>query len=355
LIPFAAVITPATLSVYTDLQNSTVTGAYLNFSDPLFAVVVDLHQYPGNPYANAYERPDILVTRLSLATAVQGSILSIPPPLPNSSYSLEFDGPALKCDDANSTELDMFAQAYKDWAALNWGSVNYLMYAAWVGYTMGFLNITCLNSQAVCGSRMLASLDNGVPEPKLTTIYVAGNRNSSAGEYIPNNGTGDWSSAPDFTLLKCVLHNTSYVVDVNLHDRTEQLVKVRKKEYLNPISALGSFSRAENNTVEFLNYQSLMDCLGRILVGAIISSPIPIMSGPVNDDPYILTSSTQFLLTSLVEAADLQNDETFALSLNDSTSEPALLNRHRDWYLKDGVEELFQNMTLSLLSAPRFQ
>jgi hypothetical protein len=335
-----------------------VTGAYLNFSDPGFAVVWYPHgeEYDtGHPYANNYEQPDILVTRLSLATAVQGSILSIPPPLPNSSYSLEFDGPALKCDDANSTEWDMFVQAYKDWTALN--SNTYLIYGAWVGSNMDILNISCLNGQAVCTQGMLASLDSGGGEPELSTIYVAGNRNSSAGAYLSwmNNGTGGWNSAPDFTLLKCVLHNTSYVVDVNLHGRTEQLVKVRTKEYLNPIIALDSSRPPQNDTVESLNYQSLMDCLGGVLVGAITSMILPKSSPAKHSSHLLVASSTRFLLTSLVEAADLQSDENFAIGVNDSTSESALLNRHRDWYLKDGVEELFQNMTLSLLSAPRFQ
>lgn len=343
LIPFAAVITPATLSVHAALQNSTVTGAYLNFSDPGFAVVWHGNEY----YRSNYERPDILVSRLTLATAVQGSILSIPPPLPNSSYTLEFNGPSLKCDDANSTVREIFYHTLKPWMISNSNAV--MVYGAWVGADMLRLNLTdFLDGNA----DPPFSLDTG--NPNQTAIYIAANRDPEKG-LVYKSWMENFDSYMDWTLLKCVLQNVSYVVDVDLHDKNVQLVKVKKKEFLNDVPGLDSGSHLTNDSVEAISYQSIMDCLGTVLVG-FATSPIRPVSAPEKHSTHPLSIYlTQLLLTSLVDATDFQGDFFFEIGVNGSSTEASMLSRPKNWFLKDGVEELFENMTLSLLSNPRFQ
>ncbi|CAL3963305.1 unnamed protein product [Diplocarpon coronariae] len=72
----------------------------LRYSAPLLPDTVE----GVNDTNNFFVGPRTIISRLSSAAAATGSILPITPPYTNSSYSLQFYGPTVKCEEANSTQ-----------------------------------------------------------------------------------------------------------------------------------------------------------------------------------------------------------------------------------------------------------
>ena len=96
LLPIASVVTPATLNVRVGiLSNSTkmqvprVDFTSLNF--------VNLQPTAYARRAFMYNGPTYAVEKVVTASMTQGNILSIDPPSINSSWTLDFHGPALNC------------------------------------------------------------------------------------------------------------------------------------------------------------------------------------------------------------------------------------------------------------------
>ncbi|KAK0103699.1 hypothetical protein ONS95_005707 [Cadophora gregata] len=119
-----SLITPATLGVVPGTQavntsaevprlliSTNDTGQYSRFeySAPLLPDTVE----GLNDTNNFFVGPRTIISRLSSATATTGQIQSIYPPFTNSSYSLQFFGPTVKCEEANSTQAGIIDRLLK--------------------------------------------------------------------------------------------------------------------------------------------------------------------------------------------------------------------------------------------------
>ena len=111
-------MTPATLNIDSVMQvgSQMVNVSTLQISQAAqyfnFAYIVP-YQGQASQNAKVYLGPRTILTRLAVATATIGQILSIPAPFINATYQQNFYGPYVQCQTANSTiadQVDMAAE-----------------------------------------------------------------------------------------------------------------------------------------------------------------------------------------------------------------------------------------------------
>lgn len=301
--PITAIITPATINVAAAQKISKSTSA---LHSQLF--------YDPNTSANLntlttieYLGPSTDVLRAGYSTAIGGDILNIPAPGPNVSYSLQFTGPALSCQPADETLIDAVYQQYlEDFTTIE----NAYYYFSWVPTTAGKANLSDAYSTLDTVSTDAAHIYI-IPNTTMTGPIFAGGRQFSSNS--THYGYQD--------LIDCKLYNASYSVFFK-YTFPIQRIYVRNQELLNPVNVSADISQwyytsdspeERQKQAERISYQSLMDTLGRLLVG-----------NEWQRDGFTTTEKSSWAL----------------LSINWTTQETA----------QRGVEELFQNMTLSMMA-----
>ena len=123
LLPIAAVITPAAISVITsqEITNALGTPRQLYFDPNHYSSLQTLVR---SDYVGPL--PDTL--RTAYGSAMTGQILPIPAAHPNMSYNLDFIGPALRCDHADASVIHDVYEAYVDQVTVE----SQYYYIAWV-------------------------------------------------------------------------------------------------------------------------------------------------------------------------------------------------------------------------------
>lgn len=250
--------------------------------------------------------------RLALGSATTESILTITPPVVNSTYSLDFYAPALNCEISPAEDAIFLQSQYRDWINLQ---EHQLVYYSWVpsgpcdnGSIANFppFNSTTFSTFDRCAFDFNGSADGGRP--------------ARLNIFLPTHPYG-WLGT-NSVLLKCSLNNASYTVDFSFRDGA-QLLDVKRKELVNgvqnfPYSVSNFTSEGIPLASKVACYNSIMDAFGRIMVGKVQTLnwgyPTPI--------------STLIMSTGLRKL----------LPTADNTS------------LAPAAELLFQNITLSYLS-----
>jgi hypothetical protein len=248
------------------------------------------------------------VIRLSLASASSKSILQITPPQPNSSYSLDFRGPTLSCRPAADSELESFQKQLDNFTAGE-SAVNYFSWTP------------------------------DIDDPNIDEPIPFNTTNFQPYDYRESNSTSPtlfmWAGADNATyvhtgaLIGCSLSSVTYTVDFRFED-TQQTLDIKRGDDLAKY-IVGGFNSSDpeldakyNATVP---YQAIMSAFGRIMVGII-----------------------RVGFTSAAVAAEA----TPLSTLVQSTGLNSLLYSADNATLAHAVEEMFQNITFSLMSDPQF-
>lgn len=306
LLPIAAIITPATITVSAVSKTSTQMG-----SPP------QLYFDPNN-YASLqttvrtdYVSPSSDTLRTALSSGLTGEILSIPAAFANESYTLEFFAPALRCDFADASLIN---ETYTTYMEQMTGIENVYQYIAWVPVANSSFDL----------SETTTFLD--MVSTDAAHIYIIPNTSASAGPvYVGGEmitGEDDHYGYQD--LLDCKLYNASYQVFLNFSYPT-QSIEITSRTLLNPVNVSVDISEWYFGTVQKppiiikqqaqrICYQALMDSLGRLLVG-----------NEWQRDGFTVTQQTSWSMMSIN-----WTDRTAA---------------------QRGVEELFQNITFSMMSS----
>jgi hypothetical protein len=208
--------------------------------------------------------PDTL--RIAFGSAMTGQVLSIPQESPNMTYTLQFLGPALRCEPANASIISNVYNSYMKGI----GPMGYMYnYMAWVPQE----NIDRGNISA---NDKTTSLD--IVSTDAAHIYIIPNTTIIGPLYVgPDIETFlDHYGYQD--LLDCTLHNASYRAFFNL-TFPNQAIKLLSRELLNPVNVskdnvqewygaqgLGS-PGASAHREQRVCYQSIMDSFGRLVVG----------------------------------------------------------------------------------------
>ncbi|EON69666.1 hypothetical protein W97_08918 [Coniosporium apollinis CBS 100218] len=297
LIPLAAIVTPGTLTVLSEQQGSIVEiqVPQLAYNWPAWAVY--------GLSGQGYIEPSMEVARIALATAMSGEILTIPSHHRNSTYQLQFFAPAIKCTPPNATFVEQIRDAF---SAAYFGTGGFPAYTSWVADSpyYGQLNFSM-------GLRQEAYKTLDESSPDASTLYVMGN--------APGQSTRNES----VYVHECKLYNASYHVDLNF-TYPSQSINLVAFQYEHPVRGWGQrdydeTSQQTHNISEGnarnLTYRAAMDAFGKVLVGEAILSHYG----------YTRSHYTLYAYTAI-------NWTTAATS-------------------KWGLEQLFQNITLSFLSS----
>ena len=308
LLPLAAIITPAAIiiSPSPETRSLSTTPRQLYFDPTQYA---DLHTFVGTDYVG----PSSHLLRVAFGSAMTGQQLVIPVAHSNISYTLNFHGPALRCVPAEASFVHKVYEAYLEKLA---DPVNQYRYFAWVPIDAGRVNLTNNDSPSLD----LVSIDTA-------HLYVIPNT-SIVGPMFADDG-GEQNS-PDDThygyqdLLDCKLYNASYQADFNF-SYPSQTIDIRSRTLLNLVNVSRDVSDwyfSDKNAADVVQkqaqricYQSIMDSVGRLLVGYQLWM-----------DGYKLADRGNWAATTI------------------------------DWTSRDtaqqGLEDMFQNITLSMLSSP---
>lgn len=320
-LPLAAIVTPGTITVSSTQQTPTTSG------------LVPQIEYDFSKFASqgcdrdggcTYSGPTNDLARTVISSATQGQILAIAAPQPNASYSMSFLGPALSCHTANSTNLT--AVFYNDTLS----DEGVLQYLSWVP-SAKYPNISIAPVQYGDGFDSVDLSWEGTTLDLLSTdsakIFILGEL-----------GYANSTMSVSYTLLQCSLKNASYKVNFDFR-YPSQTVTVLARDILNSVPA----SSDVPNTVPgygpdtlsplsqpSIAYQAIMDAFGRVMVG---QTTTPYLQG-------IVSTSTLFPMTNVW--SNIIDNANVSEASEVSTLGP-------------GIEELFQNITLSLLSSPQFR
>ena len=313
LLPLIAIITPSTLTTrisnnmeleFHDLMVPQINWTYSNFIS-----------YAG---AGFYQGPSADTTRIGKAVSALGSMLTMQPFVNNSTYQLQFYAPAVQCLNANETVYEMLRPLKRE------GSLN-APFVAFVPRTGGL--ISSYNASLNLNSNSSEVLP-GLDEVSTDTAKL----------FIATAWTPTLDRSSSLKVSECSFYNYSYTMGFSFVNGIQYLTS---KDFtkVNPLPSHDhGVIPTDPDVATRLSYQSMIETLGNLLVGSLYISA----SGEEN---YLQTS---LAFTPLIGA------EEFGVISPPLSGTPTNKTGARNFTLASGVEELFQNITLSLFASPPY-
>lgn len=324
-LPIMAIITPGTLTVRTSSQANET-----NIHRPI--PVLDYNNQIFIPSPN--EKTNISISfhlaRVLLTVASLGTILNIPAPFPNSTYSVKYFGPMISCSRPKSASLVESIGDIVDAHTREDG-----LSVIYAGFAPTLSTEVKTESGRVLGG-LRETLDDSLI---MTAPLLDWTANSSAAAInesraklylvVPGN-LGRVANKP----IECQLYNSSYHTDFNFTNGQQAIQW--KQERLNGVSAFHPFSCRHRNSHECdaaVAYLSIMGAFGDFLVGKVMQPP----GGASQPSRTLITRSV------LMDTKEMQVPFT---NLVKSTI--------GDITMSDALEQLFVNFTISLFSDAKF-
>jgi hypothetical protein len=323
MLPLAVIITPGTLTVQTTERTSQLMTKPPQISlDSTKYALPALYYYAGTPINGVMDVPDTSgplsqVMAITVAAAVQQEILPITPPHSNASYQLKFVAPALQCAEPPQSNISAFRQALniaKNSTMFGFSDTYDIVYNAWAPNDLYHPDLSNPNWNNATSESVYIDSTYGRYAGGTTFVYV-----------------GQTDTA-DFVLLQCTLYNATYDVQFSFSG-TNQDIRISNLTYLNaaPVTLeskdTGRTWEGKGDTLTTPTYAAIMWAFNQLLVG--ISLAIPSMQ------------ITPKYIGTLVQITALGRyvDGTDVLELK---------------AVKETVEQIFHNITLSFLSLDDF-
>lgn len=367
LVPLATIFPAGSLTIELSLKNQTDQKPMpiLNFTRPEFAQIAQ--GASSNSIPQVYGGPRFTLNRIATGTATGGSLFNFPAPAPNSSYTLRFAAPALQCQNVSN---DLRAEFTANISAIQGCDITARIQSSpnACGISTLYLAWAPNGTNAVAYSGV-NSTDIDAPW-QANTIGQVGNGPASL--FIASQSTMD-NSQP-WSYVNCSLYNSTYEMAVNFTNGL-QTVNVSIVDHINPVQYFFNLDDLNPtlpngtdpfndqpavvySTLEQFGYQAIMDMTGRLLTGQ-ISGILRSGAGAFN----LSTQSTSVMLTSLSSTPELSPIFSIAEICSDGSqkcsgigvdpNENNTLNITTNTGglpLTSAVEQLFQNITLSLYS-----
>lgn len=342
-LPIVAVFTPGTLTVEPSTKLNMTT-----YHVPLPAInytVAEIYAQYTQGSILQYSSPSNEIARLVSSVLSQGSVLAIPslyPRFPESSYSLSFYGPSMTCKpmEGSPSFRAAFDYVYRNVTGGGSGQggnfVNYIGIIPQEEQMPGLpTNITdglelsilrgleySLNKTLVGSARTFDDYSPRKTDPGHARILIS----------LPTT-----RSAADHT-LECGLYNTSYHVEFNFLNTTQNIV-VKNATRLNGVGSNATLMYPQKP--DAFAAMSIIDALGSILMGSILSSHYS----------FNVPTRTQILSTVLMQTTEMKN---LNMQGNWATSPGESRFGVGEGSLSLALEQLVTNMTLSLFSDKYF-
>lgn len=250
--------------------------------------------------------------KLAYNTASSAQPVSLSSKYQNETYHLQFVGPTVRCGPANESVVNKLTPLYGIPAVAGGGTG---------GETIPFLSWVAgdeqqLNTSIGLGMQYFPTLDSQSQDA--ARIFIM----SNTGYYgktiqVPSNYGPSTIPVTEVNITECLLYNATYDVDFafNYPQQTSHTII---STWLNPVAAPNTdFDTNYNANVTaaaITSYSSMMDAFGKLLVGIVSVSHYNI------DTSYFTSWNIMSIDWSRAEA------------------------------VQEGLEQLFQNITLSLLS-----
>lgn len=368
-----------------DLAYLSPTFSNLNLLAPMAAPT--LGDY--NPWYYDYTGPSPALQKVATAVAAQGAVLSVSPPAPNVSWTLSFPGPSLTCQNASSAQKSAVLDniylkggqgiyAYLAWAPLMASGYNTTQYLPFpsnaTSHALLVDGTNFMTFDATTADTMfyLAALSVSIDLERGPTIYD------------DTDYHDQWS-----TLIQCRLHNGTYTADIE-YVNGERTIAVTVTDKGPPLSALpgiwgpsqawggtamvtsnhqancSTFNTANNacafdvEELQGLSYQAVMHAFVTLFAGAIAQEEGVLEASGVQSTSLLQTKELRFLQDwfygsdmngislYLQSASMLDSGDMFSGIYRDP-------NTPSDMPLSEALEQLFQNITLSLAGSPELQ
>jgi hypothetical protein len=391
LVPFASLLPPATLSV---LPASTMNSTYTPVPVPYFANVLMAgttyrmmagDQFISDSIVNQYLQASLQLSRMATTTALRGTVPEHQTLSPNSTYELDFNAPAIQCQSISQDILQAFNEAAgceftgpppsidKPKRPCN-GSVPYVSWVPNRSSLVPFANGTIRNQ--------LLPLDEDLgglsPSIEYNGRYMGASIDSPPTIFVATRSQVPPLSDSNWDVLNCSLYNATYVVQFASDSNSRSLPHLLDVRIVNSVSfGWQSDSRDVNERIpdldlDIFSYLGMMESLNRLLVGTIVGD------GKAGDtiyweqkrlrvqSPNLMATLLAFTreIVPLMARVNLNDDPTPDASEwvdmgpygrgSISLPKDAVLSPSYNQSLGSAIEELFQNMTLSLFSDPRF-
>lgn len=417
LIPIASIVTPATLSVEAAVKNPLPSKMskvpVFDFTNLNFIAGMPSGDDFG-PTNYCFQGGNIMVERIASAVVPQGRILQITPPAPNATWSLDFWGPSLECIAVEGQQrYDIWSNVYR---FLNNGTNCYLSYGylACLPTSTGYLPFA---NESGSMTFRTDDLTYGVPARLLVGLIpqMFNRENSFSTEIIPGacvmwDGGGGatttaslennaWAEAffNDSTLLSCELLNRSQkatfeyvngdqtvVVTADTSTNSTPVVPVdcvtgpalgdqegigqmqiqQQATWPNcsTLNVNGQQCSFDPEVVRLLSFQGIASVFNRLLIGTIglggIDAPTPFLDPDSSVLGTMLLDTLEFSFIknySTRESFPQLQDQINSESGSEYPGLSSPVSTGSRGNLKDALETLFQNVTISLLSEQYLQ
>lgn len=344
----------------------------------------DMRYLPNLSPVYEYHNPQYPVLKVVAESMVGGRILPISSPFQNATWLLKFPGPALSCESIDNSSILyenitnnilVASKKYQDY------SFNYISWVpdalsnnSYVSPDVNFLpfpniSLNTNNTTYEPPSQAVGPMRSWGP---LTLLIAAlpGMFSSSAHGYYQ-----DFDQIANMTVTRCMMYNTSYVANFTYIDNI-QSINVTTQGLFNNITAQGGVSGAvmlhnvdkgkDTNLsdyksgynvplVENFAYQAIMDAFGRMFVGTIVFDLLyqkQIIDTQMALTPLLNTKELNFLRplsekNTLVELTGQGSQIWNGISVKQVSNSTVPV--------ADTIEEMFRNVTMSLISNPLLQ
>ena len=326
----------------------------------------------GNSLRFQYTLPSQEVIEVVKAVAATGSILPVNPPSANSSWTLDFNGPALRCTNISEPLISIVQSNVA--SAMNASSqcVAY-GYVAWLE-NMPFSKAPNssqyeFNARIFQGPSMPAILYLvGLPEAmkiKAHGMPPAACQEPLGTFFEPEAGA---------VMLQCELANSKYhttfhfengIPNISVSTETIDGPPIQSIEYVN-CSTSGPADGSCNltpATMRTLSYQAIMDALTYLITGYVVTrgnNPSAYIQTQVISTPLAGTNELQFINQPLLEESNAALAKSLQQNILDwkSTRNQGLVrtkSRTGPIPLAETIQQLFQNATVSMMSQAQLQ
>lgn len=286
--------------------------------------------------------PRTIITRLSTATATQGQILPINHRFPNSTYVLQFYGPAVQCQEANST-VSKIIDGLRNSTIANITTADEVLPLA--NYYYAFVpDLTDFGNESLSydGVRVLVQNELQQLTNRSNQVWMVYSR------YVYNSPGN--RVAEDYYSI-CQLYNASYSLNLTF-EGANQTIQATSIKLLNAVHYPDEKAPASRDLEVQQAYSSFMWALSDLLVGSMGTYN----STPTDSDEPPMTFSyitTQIERTSLLGSQDLDVffDRNRAIWTNDiSSSRREDIDLARNRTMDVLIEEVAFNITMSLMN-----
>ncbi|KAK5679824.1 hypothetical protein LTS10_007772 [Elasticomyces elasticus] len=377
LLAIPSVITAGTLSVQsaldTPLPTSMVSVPDFDFVNFNFVEMFRGMPSPGGTGV-MYLGPSLLAQKVAAATAAEGKILSITPPASNSSWTLDFWGPSLRCDDVAAPQrkaiLDNYGATLSMQPSNSSTCIANGQYFSWVSQGPDIPEILPYVDYGD-GEWYLQELatSNGTAQPLFVAIDGPDMPENCSNAYI--QASGGWSGVfRHMTLLRCDLVNASYevafqytngfqniTVSKNNTSNDDIVIPQRSDVYL-PYGPFDTWGNAtcppgepvqedawciNQNNFKELSYTGIADAFNNLIIGE--SSPAAVTGTDIPVEHTVLMLTNELAILSYEDDADVwRAPPAIGRQFGPLRGSLGPLSR--------AIEQLFENVTISMLSEP---